>query len=346
LLEALEQRTLRLRRRATATSSPAASRSAPVAGEPSAVASEALALWCLFTAVAIAAMVTYARLPARELYQVSNPGIDTGLKRGLAFAGFPAAPVAIAVVWLLAEQLSRRAVTLAAVAATILGSAVFWPGAVDEADPDARPVSVLALIGVVAVIILTLAVARSFGIRRPRVRLREERARVLVTVVVFLVEIPWIAAVIGVSLDHVPVLDSMYLSDSFVDQPGVPGLHPAVHAGLHHGLCGAMLVTSSIWLSRRLGGMRSLGHRRLLAGYLSLLIAYGGANALQDFWLEQIVKRDLLGWQFPYMLQPRASWAFAAVIAVAALVYVTLLRPGGALDRPPQPAEPLDRRPG
>jgi hypothetical protein len=280
-------------------------------------------------------MVTYARLPARELYQVSNPGIDTALKRGLAFAGFPAAPVAIAVAWLLAEQLSRRAVTLAAVAATILGSAVFWPGAVDEADPDARPVSVLALIGVVAVIILTLAVARSFGVRRPRVHLREERARVLVTGVVFLVEIPWIAAVIGVSLDHVPVLNSMYLSDSFVDQPGVPGLHPAVHAGLHHGLCGALLVTSSIWLSRRLGGMRSVRHRRLLAGYFSLLIAYGGANALQDFWLEQIVKRDLLGWQFPYMLQPKANWAFAVIVAAAALVYVTLLR-RGALDRAPQ----------
>jgi hypothetical protein len=52
--------------------------------------------------------------------------------------------------------------------------------------------------------------------------------------------------------------------------------------GLHHGLCGALLVTSSIWLSRRLGGRRSLAHRRLPAGYVSLLIAYGSANALQD----------------------------------------------------------------
>jgi hypothetical protein len=160
---------------------------------------------------------------------------------------------------------------------------------------------------------------------------------VLLTAAIFLIEIPWIAAVIGVSLDHVPVLNSIYLSDSFVDQPGVPGLHPAVHAGLHHGLCGALLVTSSIWLSRRLGGMRSLAHRRLLAGYFSLLVAYGGANALQDFWLEQIVKRDVLHWQFPYLLQPTASWAFAAVIAAAALVYLTLLRPGARLDRTPRP---------
>jgi hypothetical protein len=305
--------------------------------ESSAVASEALALWCLFAAVAIATIVTYTRLPARELYLVSSPGIDTGIKRGLAFAAFPAAPVAIAIAWLLAEGITRRAVTLAALAATILASAVFWPGAVDETDPDARPVSVLALVGVVAVVILTVAVARSSGVRRPRVRLREDWVRVLVTGVVFLIEIPWIAALIGVSLDHVPVLDAMYLSDSFVDQPGLPGLHPAVHAGLHHGLCGALLVTSSIWLSRRLGGMRSLPRRRLLAGYFSLLIAYGGANALQDFWLEQFVKRDVVGWQFPHMLQPRTTWAFAAVVAVAALVYLTLLRPEAALDRTPRP---------
>ena len=96
-------------------------------------------------------------------------------------------------------------------------------------------------------------------------------------------------------------------------------------------------MTSSIWLSRRLGGMRNLVHRRLLACYLSLLIAYGGANALQDFWLEQIVKRDLIAWQFPYMLQPRASWAFAAVIITAGLIYTTLLRPDAALDRTPRP---------
>ena len=64
--------------------------------------------------------------------------------------------------------------------------------------------------------------------------------------------------------------------------------------------------------------------------------AYGGANALQDFWLEQIVKRDLLGCQFPYMLQPKASWAFLGILAGAALIYWTLLRAGspGATQAP------------
>lgn len=308
-----------------------------VTTETSALASDALAVFCLFASVAVAAIVTYARLPARELYLVTQPGIDTGIRRGLAFAGFPTAPVAVAIAWLLADRLTGRVVTLAALAATILGSAVFWPGAVEEADPDGRPVSLLALTGVVAVIASTVAVARSSGLSRPRLHVREERFRVLVTGIVFLVEIPWIAALIGVSLDHVPVLNSIYLSDSLLDQPGVPGLHPAVHAGLHHGLCGALLVTSSIWLSRHLGALRSRRRRRLLAGYFSLLIAYGGANALQDFWLEQVVKRDLFSWQFPYMLQPRTNWAFAAILAAAFVVYLALLRPGAVLDRDTRP---------
>lgn len=290
---------------------------------------DALVVWCLFTAVAIAAMVTYSRLPARELYHVKSPGIDTGIRRGLAFVGFPAAPVAVAVVWLLAEQLTRRLVTVAAVAATVLASAVFWPGAVNEADPDSRPISVAALVAVVAVIALTVGVARSAGFKRPPLHLRKERARLVVFGLLFVVEIPWLAALIGVSLDHVPVLNSMFLSDSFVDQPGVAGLHPAVHAGLHHGLCGAMLVSSSLWLSRRLCGVSNVVHRRLVAGYLGLLIAYGGANALQDFWLEQIVKRDLVGWQFPYMLQPRASLAFVGIVAGAAVICPILLRTTG-----------------
>ena len=304
------------------------------------MAADALFLWCLFLAVAVAAMVTYARLPASQLYHVTNPGIDTGVKRGLAFAGFPAAPVAVAVVWMLAEHLTRRVATVAALAASVLASSVFWPGAVDEADPDSRPISVLAVVAVVAVIALTVGVARSAGLRRPRLRLRVERARLAVFALIFLVEIPWLAALIGVSLDHVPVLNSMYLSDSFVDQPGASGLHPAVHAGLHHGLCGALLITSSVWLSRHLPEMGNEVHRRIIAGYLSLLIAYGGANALQDFWLEQIVKRDLVGWQFPYMLQPKISWAALGIVAGAGLIYAMLLRPGAVFDRatPPRAA--------
>jgi hypothetical protein len=35
------------------------------------------------------------------------------------------------------------------------------------------------------------------------------------------------------------------------------------------------------------------------------------------------------------MLQPKASWAFLGIVAGAALIYGTLLRPGAIFDRPP-----------
>jgi hypothetical protein len=63
-------------------------RGAAERGERAAVATDALALCGLFVLVAVAALVTNARLPARELDQVSSPGIDAGIRRGLAFAGF------------------------------------------------------------------------------------------------------------------------------------------------------------------------------------------------------------------------------------------------------------------
>jgi hypothetical protein len=309
------------------------SRVGAAAGEGSGFATVALAVWGVFGAVAIAAAVTYWRVPARELYQVRHSGIDLAVRQSLAFAGYPAAPAAIAIVWLLAERFTRRGVVAAALIATVLGSAVFWPGAVEETDPDSRPISVVALVAVLIGIVLTIGAARAAGFQRPRLGLPGDRVRALLSGFLFVAAIPWLAAVIGVSLDHVAGLNSMFLSDSFVDQPGVQGLHPAVHAGLHHGLCGVMLVASALWLSRGLSGVRSLGHRRVLGAYLSLLIAYGGANALQDFWLEQIVKRDALGWQFPYMLQPKASWAFAIMLAAAVLAYVGMLRPGAILNR-------------
>jgi hypothetical protein len=293
----------------------------------------ALAVWVALGLVAIAAAVTYTRVPARQLYHVSSSGIDLGLRQSLAFAGYPAAPIAIAIAWLLAERFTRRGVLLAAGVATVLGSAVFWPGAVEEADPDSRPINVVALAAVLIVVVLTIGAARTGGVRCLESR-PGDRVRVILSGLLLLAAIPWLAAVIGVSLDHVPALNSLFLSDSFVDQPGVLGLHPAVHAGLHHGLCGVVLVVGALWLSRGLSLAPSRGHRRIIGAYLSLLIAYGGANALQDFWLEQIVKRDLLTWQFPYMLQPKASLAFVFVLVAAAIVYAGLLRPGAILDRP------------
>ncbi len=54
------------------------------------------------------------------------------------FANFPVALVAIVVLAFVADRMSERVVTAAALVGCVLCAAVFWPGVVDEANLDAR----------------------------------------------------------------------------------------------------------------------------------------------------------------------------------------------------------------
>jgi hypothetical protein len=102
-------------------------------------------------------------------------------------------------------------------------------------------------------------------------------------------------------------------------------------------------------LSRALPDLRRPWPRQLLALYLSFLLVYGLGNAVQDFELEQIVKRGLTSYELPMVLTPALSWAWAVLLAVAAGVYGLAFRPLTRLnaDRPhaPTPREPRSADP-
>jgi hypothetical protein len=51
----------------------------------------------LFAVVTTEILVTYSRVPARELYHVSGSGIEGGLSRALIFVNFPVALLALGV---------------------------------------------------------------------------------------------------------------------------------------------------------------------------------------------------------------------------------------------------------
>jgi hypothetical protein len=69
-----------------------------------------------------------------------------------------------------------------------------------------------------------------------------------------------------------------------------------------------------------LPAIRARGLRVASAAYLALMLAYGLGNVANDFWLEQVVKRGWTGWEIPSVLQPRATWAWAVLLAGTALV--------------------------
>jgi hypothetical protein len=289
---------------------------------------EVIAVWTGFGLVALAILVTYARLPLDELYNVSGTGFEAGAGRVLVFAGYPTALVSIAVLAVVVDRLRARWVSLVAVVAAILCATVAWPGVVEQSDLDAKPANALAAVGTLIALVLTiLALSRGgIGYRRPFGG-GWDIARLVLAIVVVLAAIPWIAAGLGFYLDDVPGLGSVFLTGVLRPEPGHPTL-TAVHLGHHHGLDGTLLALAAIALSRTVFMLRSGYLRTGYRFYVSLMLVYGLANALQDFWLEQIVKRGTTSLEIPTLTVPEASAAWAAMLVATLIIHFAAGRVG------------------
>jgi hypothetical protein len=271
---------------------------------------EIAAVWLLFVVVAVEILVTYSRLPVSELYHVSGSGLAGGASRALVFANFPAALVAIAVLALLAERMSSRWAILTALVGAALCTAVFWPGVVDEADLDARPVNALAALGVLVALALS-AVALREGTAWSG-RRAGDRVRLVAAAGALFAGLPWIAAELGFFLDGVPGIGHVF-------QTG--GLPPVVHHGHHHGMDGVLLLLCAALLSRLVPGVRRPGFRVAFGVYLAVMASYAVGNIANDFWTEQVVKRGWTSWAIPNVLHPQLTVAWALIVLGAAAVY-------------------------
>jgi hypothetical protein len=223
-----------------------------------------------------------------------------------------------------AHHFRTAAAKATAVLAVVLSAAVFWPGIVDQGDLDARPINAIAALGVGLAFILTIAGLRSAA----RVRPAGDKVRLALAVCALVAAPPWLAAELGFYLDGVPLLGWLYRTGA--PPHGEPVASPAlasVHHGHHHGMDGVLLVCSALLLSRLLPTTR-VAWRALVAGYLSLMLAYGAGNIANDFWLEQIVKRGWTTWVIPSVLQPRVEWAWGVIVALALLVWLAIVTDG------------------
>jgi len=274
------------------------------------------AAWLPFLVVAVEIVVTYSRLPAHELYHVSGSGLEGGLGRALVFANFPVALAAIAVLAFVADRATARRTVVAAIVSGVLCATVFWPGVVDEADLDARPVNSLCAAGVLVALVLTALALRDGGEWSPRQR--GDRVRIGVAVVALLLSLPWLAAELGFFLDGVPLLGRLFQTGPYSAHVALPG----VHHGHHHGIDGVLLLLVALLLSRAVPSMRHRALRVATGLYLALMAAYGIGNAANDFWAEQVVKRGWTEWAIPNVLYPKASFAWALIALGAAALYV------------------------
>jgi hypothetical protein len=298
------------------------------AGNPSRPGlAEVLAVWVLYGLVAVVMLVTYSRVAADEVYNVSHEGLAAGAGRVLVFANFPVALVAIALLAVVAERLRGRLAVVAAVAA-VLCAVVAWPGVVEQSDLDAKPVNAIPALGVAVALALTcVALARGgIGASRPFGGGWDVVRAVLAGVIV-LASLPWIFAELGLYVGDVPGLGAVFMSDEPSPEPGHPELK-AVHLGHHHGFDGALLALSALALSRVVTSVRTPALRVAFGLYVALMLVYGLANAVQDFWLEQLAKRGTTSVKLPTMTVPGLSWAWAAILATALLIHFAARRVG------------------
>ena len=278
-------------------------------------------------------LITYWRLPPASLYHTSTEGLAGGAGRMLVFLNFPTAVVAVAILPLVVDRLlpwSRRLVLAVGLAALGLCVVVLVPGVVDIDDLDPRPVNIVPASGVALVLGLTAVAARTGAVGwTPRAH--GDRLRLVIAVALAILAIPWVFAEWG-----------FYAPDPILADEVPPGDDlAAVHLGHHHGTDGVLLALAALALSRSLGRFRSPRLEALASGYLTLMLAYGVTNAVQDFWLEQVEKRGWVAWGLPSVVRPRLTFAWAVIVLAALAVHALWFRrewarePGAGAPAPP-----------
>jgi len=278
---------------------------------------EVVAVWAMFAVVALEVLVTYTRLPPRELYHVSESGrLVGGAGRVLVLANFP---IALAAIGVLAVLVGRVPGWLVA-AGVVLCAVVAWPGVVSQSDLDAKWVNAVPAAGVALALAASARAWRAGGVERPG-RQPWDRTRLVIAAVTLLLAVPWLLADLGLSLDGVPVLGSIWQTGELRTQPGDPVPHPAVHHGHHHGMDGTLLVLTALLLSRVLPRLATRRARLLAGAYVALMLCYGAGNLANDFWLEQVVKRGWTNREIPDVTVPKASVAWALILVAAVVLW-------------------------
>ncbi len=254
-------------------------------------------------------LVVYTRLEPDQLYHVDRAGdLAGGLSRVLTLLNYPIALAAIALAGIAGGP---RLLVWASIALCAL---VAVPGVVDQGDLDARGINGLPTLGVAIAVGLTVAAVRRDGVSFVPAA-RGDRLRLVIGALLLVAALPWLAAELGLYFpgdlfmgEEVPARDTEYT---------------AVHLGFHHGYGGVLLALTALVLSRPPAG-------RSLRAYLSLMLAYGLANALQDTWNEQLWKREWVDREVASVLRPDVTWGWLAILAGATAIYSLWFAPARA----------------
>jgi hypothetical protein len=198
---------------------------------------------------------------------------------------------------------------------------VVYPGVVPQAPLIARPINALPPLGVLLSVALLALTSRAIP-EPARDWRRGDWLRLAAIVTLLFRALPWLLADLGVYIGDLPILGALFLSRQVTS--GAAG--PAVHLGHHHGLDGVLLALAALALHSELAWIGTRWLRWTLGAYLALMLTYGLANAVQDCWLEQIVRRGWTAAAVPDVLWPTPTRAWAALLLIAASAWPLVLR--------------------
>jgi hypothetical protein len=269
---------------------------------------EIVAVGLLFAAILVATFTTYARVPADELYHVSDGGLRGGLGRALVELNFPDGLIAVPLALVALDVLRARWAAVTASLAIAMCLVTALPRVVDKADLDAKPVNAVPAVGVgLTIILLAAALPRLRGFAP---RLPGDPARLVLAVALAVAASPYVFAELG-----------LYAPDPILADERTPGKDiAAVHLGSHEGMDGTLLALGVLALSRLPPWFAGRRLAIVTSTALAVLLAYGVANLIQDDWLEQVVKRGWTAREIPSFVAPQLSVGWALVVAAAIAV--------------------------
>jgi hypothetical protein len=177
-----------------------------------------LVAWAVWGLVAVAVWVTYARLPASQLYNVSGCGFAAGASRTLVFLDWPVALAAVALTAVAAERLltgrltrTGRIATIATGLAAVVLCATSGCRAcsIRTTSTRGRPTARRRL----ASALRSSSLSSRSGFAGPAASSRSHADKLAVAAVPVLIalSVPWVMAGVGVSTGDIPVLECLRL---------------------------------------------------------------------------------------------------------------------------------------
>jgi hypothetical protein len=111
----------------------------------------------------------------------------------------------------------------------------------------------------------------------------KDKFRMIATIILVFVSLPWIFALIGVFIGDIPGLN-FFMSKQVI--PWEDNL-PAVHLGMHHGFAGFFLCVSVILISYNINWIKNKNLKKFWGILFNIVLFLGIYFVLQDFMNEQ-----------------------------------------------------------